>query len=159
MEARIELIKHKLLAGKKLTMSFSDNKTYELWHNFMPQKNKIPDIINNDLYSVEVYEAGHFDAFDPSRSFEKWAAVEVETYDCLPPEFEKLTIDKGLYAVFIHRGNEKQAIDTYHNIFYNWLPQSGYVIDYRPHLAIMGEKYKRDRLDSEEEIWIAVKEK
>jgi AraC family transcriptional regulator len=39
----------------------------------------------------------------------------------------------------------------------DWLPDSGFELDNRPHFAVMGEKYKRDDDASEEEIWIPVR--
>ena len=77
----------------------------------------------------------------------------------LPHEMETLVIPRGLYAVFIHKGPASEGEKTYRNIFETWLPGSSYDIDSRPHFAVMGEKYKKDDPDSEEEIWIPVKNK
>jgi AraC family transcriptional regulator len=41
-------------------------------------------------------------------------------------------------------------------IFNTWLPKSGYQLDRRPHFEILGEKYKNNNPDSEEEIWIPI---
>jgi AraC family transcriptional regulator len=59
--------------------------------------------------------------------------------------------------MFNYRGLASDAANFYNAIFTQWLPNSGYKVDYRPHFAIMGEKYKKDSADSEEEIWIPVK--
>jgi AraC family transcriptional regulator len=44
-------------------------------------------------------------------------------------------------------------------IFMEWLPQSNYQLDNRPHFQILGEKYKHNQPDSEEEVWIPIKTK
>jgi AraC family transcriptional regulator len=66
---------------------------------------------------------------------------------------------EGLYAIFLHKGPASQGLKTYNYIFLNWLPESGYVLDDRPHFAIMGPKYLHEDPASEEEIWIPVKAK
>jgi len=37
-------------------------------------------------------------------------------------------------------------------IFSDWLPKSDYELDEKPHFEILGEKYKNDDPNSEEEI-------
>jgi len=36
MEPRIEILPEKKFIGKKIRMSFLNNKTHELWKSFMP---------------------------------------------------------------------------------------------------------------------------
>lgn len=159
MEARIEISAQKKLIGKHITMSFLENKTFQLWSSFMPHRKEIKNQIGTDLYSLEVFSSGHFNEFDPGSSFEKWAAVEVSDFNEIPSEMEDLTIPAGLYAVFIHKGLQSDGHKTYYSIFAEWLPNSGYTVDDRPHFAVMGEKYKKEDPDSEEEIWIPIKKK
>jgi AraC family transcriptional regulator len=52
-----------------------------------------------------------------------------------------------------------EAPAFYQYIFNSWLPGSGYRLDNRPHFAVMGEKYKNDDPNSEEELCVPVKEK
>jgi len=137
-------------------MSFSKNKTFELWSNFMPRRKEITNTIGTELYSVEVYPQFFFNHFHPDNEFEKWAAVEVSDPKNIPGGMEVLTIPRGLYAVFIHKGPATEAAKTYDHIFRTWLPHSGFIVDQRPHFAVMGEKYKKDDPASEEEIWIPV---
>ncbi len=40
-----------------------------------------------------------------------------------------------------------------------WLPNSGYKIDDRPHFQVMGKKYKNGSPDSEEDFYIGLKSK
>ncbi|MEO8534872.1 MAG: GyrI-like domain-containing protein [Flavobacterium sp.] len=159
MEARIEISAQKKLIGKHITMSFLENKTFQLWSSFMPSRKEIKNQIGSDLYSLEVFPFGHFNEFDPNNSFEKWAAVQVSDFNEIPSDMDDLTIPSGLYAVFVHKGLESDGHKTYHSIFAEWLPNSEYTVDDRPHFAIMGEKYKKNDPDSEEEIWIPIKNK
>ncbi|KLT70114.1 MULTISPECIES: GyrI-like domain-containing protein [Flavobacterium] len=159
MEARIEIAAEKKLIGKYIAMSFLDNKTFQLWSSFMPHHKEIKNKIGTDLYSLEVFPVGYFNEFDPKNDFEKWAAVEVSNFSEIPSGMEDLVIPSGLYAVFIHEGENTKAHKTYHSIFVEWLPNSTYTVDDRPHFAIMGEKYKKDDPNSEEEIWIPIKNK
>ena len=159
MEPRIENLQEKKLIGKSVKMSFADNKTGALWQSFMPRRKEIANAVGAELYSIEIYAPEFFDAFDPQKEFEKWAAIEVEDFESLPENLETLTIPNGLYAVFLHRGTAAEGVKTYRYIFETWLPNSGFSLDDRPHFALMGEKYKAESPDSEEEIWIPVKTK
>ena len=157
MHLRFETPAEKKLVGKRLRMSFAADKTFELWRALMPRRREIDSAIGAELYSVEIYEPGFHERFDPQREFEKWAAVEVADFGSVPEGVERLTIPAGLYAVFLHRGPAREGEKTYRYIFENWLPASGLALDDRPHMAVMGEKYKGEEADSEEEIWIPVK--
>ncbi len=159
MDPRIEILPEKKFIGKKIKMSFLNNKTQELWKSFMPYRKQITNNIGNELYSIEVYEPLFFKVFDPEREFEKWAAVEVTSHCLVPEGFETLVTYGGLYAVFLHHGPASEGPKTYKYIFETWLPHSDYIIDSRPHFAVMGEKYKGDSDNSEEELWIPVKMK
>lgn len=159
INSKIESLSEKMLIGKHITMSFVENKTFQLWSSFMPKRKEIKNTIGSNLFSLEVFPDGYFNDFDPQNTFEKWAAVEVSHFDEIPLGMETLVIPCGLYAVFIHKGPATEAEKSYRFIFTEWLPNSEYNVDDRPHFAIMGEKYKKDDPSSEEEIWIPVKNK
>jgi AraC family transcriptional regulator len=158
MVVRIETFKEKKLVGNCLKMSLSDNKTIELWRNFMPRRKEIKNRVNDDLFSIQVYDQSFdFLNFNPDALFEKWAAVEVEGFDAVPEGMEPFILKNGLYAVFLHKGAASSGPKTFRYIFGIWLPDSIYSLDYRPHFEILGEKYKNEDPDSEEEIWIPIK--
>ena len=159
MQPRIETLTEKKLVGKRIVMSFAENKTKELWQSFMPRRKEIGNIIGSELYSVETYEPQFFNSFNPNKEFNKWALIEVTDFNNVPEEMETLIFPSGLYAVFLHQGPASEGAHTYNDIFTSWLPNSDYELDHRPHFAVMGEKYKRDDATSEEEIWIPVKKK
>ena len=123
----------------------------------MINQREIKNIVGTLLYSVDVYnDPQYFTHFSPQKEFEKWAAVEVTDLSVIPDEMDVFTLTSGLYAVFLHKGPASTASKTYQYIYGTWLPNSDFLLDSRPHLAIMGEKYKNEDPSSEEEIWIPV---
>ncbi len=156
MNPRMETLIEKKLIGKRITMSLSANKTGELWQSFMQRRNEIQNTIGSELYSVQVYDSSYFHNFNPNTEFEKWASVEVADFDTVPAEMEPFLLPGGLYAVFYYKG---LSTDTgiFQYIFGTWLPVSEYELDNRPHFEVLGNNYKNDDPDSEEEIWIPIK--
>jgi AraC family transcriptional regulator len=156
MTPRIEIFPEKKLIGKRIITSLGNNKTSELWQNFMPRRTEIQNTISSDLFAIQMYDATYFEAFNPNTVFEKWATLEVTDFDNIPAEMESFTLSGGLYAVFEHKGHSTAIFDY---IFSNWIPNSKYDLDHRPHFEILGAKYKKEDPNSEEEIWIPIKEK
>jgi AraC family transcriptional regulator len=156
MQARIETLNEKKFVGKRLRMSFADNRTGELWRAFMPKRKEIHNNLTNDLFSLQIYDTSYFENFDPTKEFEKWALVEVGSFDNIPGEMEPFVLTGGLYAVFIHQGSSNDN-STFQYIFSTWLPNSDYLLDNRPHFEILGDKYKNADPNSVEEIWIPIK--
>jgi AraC family transcriptional regulator len=156
---RIETLKAKKLVGKRLSMSLAENRTVELWKSFMPRRHEIKNKISEDLISMQVYDVGYsFEQINFTAPFDKWASKEVLTFDNVPEEMEMFMLESGLYAVFEYKGlNTDTSIFQY--IFGEWLPQSEYMVDNRPHFEILGAKYKNNDAESEEEIWIPIKMK
>lgn len=140
-------------------MSLSQNKTLELWQAFVPAWKSRPDLARPECYSVEVYPEDYFKGFDPSKPFEKWAAIEITEQKEIPNTWEVIEVPEGLYAVFSYKGKSSEVHQLYQYIFTTWIPDSDYFLDNRPHFAVMGEKYRNDDPDSEEEIWIPIQRK
>lgn len=158
MQPQFEFINTKKCIGKRLKMSLINNKTGELWRSFMPFRKNITHAISSDLISLQTYDTNYFQQFNPNNEFEKWALAEVDDDTVVPAGFEKFEIPEGLYAVFHYKGlNTDTSIFEY--IFTKWLPQSGYELDNRPHFEVLKSKYQNQSPDSEEDIWIPVKNK
>jgi len=147
------------LIGMSLTMSVANNRVAELWRSFGPRKKEIEDTLSQDSYSLEIYSSGFFQSFDPNKEFEKWAAVKVSPGTPLPEGMRTLTIPESQYAVFEYKGSSSMAASFYQQIYTVWLPASAYALDDRPHFAVMGEKYKNNDPESEEEVWIPISAK
>ncbi len=157
MTPRIETFPETIFVGLNMKMSMAENKAGELWRSFMSRQREISNIIGTELYSMQILPEGYFSAFNPEAEFVKWAVVAVDDFDNIPEEMEHITVPKGKYAVFTYKGLPSEGGQFFQQIFEVWLPQSGYAVDNRPHFEILGEKYKNDSPESEEEIWIPIK--
>lgn len=140
----------------KLQMSLNNNRTGELWRSFMPLRAQIKNTINKDLIALQVYASNHFSNFSLDNTFEKWACVEVEEIGETPQGMETLNLEGGWYAVFDYKGSSNDH-RVFQMIFGTWLPGSEYDLDNRPHFEVLGEKYRNNDPESEEEIWIPIK--
>ncbi|HVD98995.1 MAG TPA: GyrI-like domain-containing protein [Cytophagaceae bacterium] len=158
VQPRFETFPETTLTGIRMAMSLVENKTGILWKNFMMQRNNISNSLGTDLFSIQRYSPSYFSDFNPSHPFEKWAAVEISAAARTPEGMETIIIPKGLYAVFFYKGLSTDP-SIFQYIFSSWLPQSGYVLDDRPHFEKLGEKYQNNHPDSEEEIWIPVRKR
>ena len=158
MEHRIEQLSAKKLIGKRKTMSFANNTTFDLWRSFMSMRKEIINTVSTNLYSVQIYPDNYFENFSPNNEFEKWATVEVSDFENVPDEKDTFELQGGSYAVFIYKGSSTNN-SIFEYIFTNWLPNSEYRLDNRPHFEVLGEKYQNDDPNSEEEIWIPIKPK
>ena len=142
--------------GKNLSFTYSDYRALELWSSFMPRRKEIPNAIGTDLYNIQINPIGF--SFGMNESFVKWAAVSVANFDFVPDGMQTLEIPEGLYAVFQYKRDQSNAAAFFNTIYTKWLPASDYEIDHRPQFEILGAKYKTNDPNSEEEIWIPVKE-
>lgn len=158
LEPKINTIAEIRLVASVCDMSFAEDKTGQLWRSFSPAIKNIPNKKNHFKYSVQIFPSTNFfKDFDPTSTFKKYAAVEADISESLPENLEVLTIPSGLYAIFTYIGKPSEAEKTYHYIYYQWLKESGFELDERPHFAIMGDKYIGEHPDSEEELFIPVR--
>lgn len=152
----LETIEEKRLIGVSMLMCFADFRVSELWRRFMAAKNQICNSLGPDLFSVSNYPPSFFTEFHTDNPFEKWAALEVADFTQVPPGMETYIIPAGLYAVFNYKGLSSDNT-IFRDILNVWLPDSAYILDERPHFEILGDKYKNNDPESEEEIWIPIK--
>ncbi|WP_400078820.1 GyrI-like domain-containing protein [Winogradskyella sp. R77965] len=154
MNPKIVEIQEKQVIGMKSQMMMNQyGNIVSLWKQFMPRKNELFNLSNNELIALQDYsDFGNFE-----KPFDIWACAEVISIDTVPEDMMTYTIPEGLYAVFLHKGMNAAA--TYQRIMTEWLPNSGYGIDNRPHFQVMGEKYKNGSPDSEEDFYVPVKSK
>jgi len=157
MKYRIETLPQTILMGMRTRMSYLDVQTPQLWQAFMSKRTEIKGRLDENYYSVEVYDdRSYFEVFDPSKTFEKWATVHVSSETPVPEGMEKLVVPEGEYVVFSYKGSSQEASKAYQYIYSEWIPQSPYRIAHRPHFALMGERYKNNDPNSEEEFWIPI---
>lgn len=155
---RFEILPVRTLVGLSDRMSIAKDGTPALWQKAMPLFPSVPNRIGTDLFSVEVYDdLSFFEQFDPTREFQKWAAVLVGDPSNIPDGFDVLAIPDGEYAVFPFKGSAKEAPAAYQFIYNIWLKESESILEDRPHFAVMSAAYRPDDPNAEEEIWVPVK--
>jgi len=157
MNPRIVQLPQKTLVGLKMTMSLVQNKTGQLWGQFGPRIKEISNRVSEDKISLQVYPSKYYHNFKPSIEFDKWAAVEVNTTAKIPDGLASFKLEEGLYAVFDYKGSSTDT-SIFQYIFTQWIPNSKYALDDRPHFEVLGKKYRNNDPNSEEEIWIPIKE-
>ncbi|NHF60309.1 GyrI-like domain-containing protein [Flavobacteriaceae bacterium TP-CH-4] len=158
-EPRLELLSSKKLVGKSVRMSLIENRTRELWNGFMKDVVGENSITTTTRYSVQLYDLGYFKNFDPHNTFTKWACMEADKLQNIPNGFEIFDLPAGLYAVFDFKGLSSDFPKMAQFIYNHWLPNSDYEPDHRPHFELLGEKYRNNHPDSEEEVWVPIKRK
>ena len=148
----------KKLIGLHLQMSLQANQTGPLWGQFMHRRHEIKNTTSPILYSIQFYDADYFTEFSPAKSFEKWAAIEVNEWNEIPEGMHTVDLAGGLYAVFEYRGFSTDPT-IFQYIYGTWIPNSEYDLDHRPHFEVLGDKYKNNDPNSEEQICIPIKTK
>lgn len=155
MQPEFEIIARKKLVGISREMSMANNKTFELFSAFMPKKKEIANCVGSFVYDLRVFPKDYFTAFNPAMPFKKFALVEVSDYVDLHRELEQFTLQAGKYAVFTHRGKSAN-FEVFEYIFTKWLPNSGYILEDRPHFEkLIGNKNNNDS-ENYELIYIPV---
>ena len=145
------------LIGSRLRMSFSADRTSELWRGFGIVRPTVEGRLGGESYSVKVYDASYsFKRSDPTAEFDKWAAVAVSDDSDVSVGLESLIIPAGKYAEFIHKGPASAAPNIFGYIFSEWLPSSAFELDLRPHFEILPEDYDPFAKDAIERVLIPV---
>lgn len=125
----------------------------------MPERKMIKNTVGSVLFSMQVYDKSlDFKDFNPKTEFTKYAMIEVSEFENVPEDMETRILNGGLYAVFIHKGTAKEFSKTASYIFGQWLPNSKYKLDQREHFELLEAAYNPNDENSEEEVWIPIKE-
>ncbi|WP_147456642.1 hypothetical protein [Leptospira stimsonii] len=66
----------------------------------MTRKSEIRNRIGADFYSMQIYEDSYFKNFDPAKTFEKWASMEVSDFDSVPVEMETTILPASFFSPF-----------------------------------------------------------
>ncbi|MEN9335656.1 MAG: hypothetical protein RLZZ500_643 [Bacteroidota bacterium] len=156
MEPKIVWVPESHFVGLSRSFSFLNYQVGELWQSFMPRRHEIQNTVNSNLYNVQVNPENY--NFDPATVFQKWAVKAVPATDNLPEGMQVLTIPAGKYAVFTYRGDGSNVADFFRAIYSQWLPQAGLQWENRPQFEVLGEQYKKSSPDSEELIYIPIRD-
>jgi len=148
-----------LIIGVRANMSFQtiNEETGQLARQFMPRRHEIQSRVGTYSFSIQNYENFDFKILNPTNTFEKWVGVEVSNASHVPDGMELFNIPAGHYLVFNYNGSAQDFLKFWQQLHAEWLPNSEYELDNRPHFEKLPEDYNPMRLDSEEEVWVPVK--
>lgn len=139
MEINIVDLEAKTMVGMVTTMSGNKNLTRELFSTFMPVRKHIANQQSACVYDVRIYPNGYFNkGFNPTLTFQKWAAMEVSKDTIAPVGMQQVEIPAGKYASFMVPNNNDPSLFQY--IFTEWLPKFNYSLDERPHMDVFDEQ-------------------
>ena len=160
MEPKIVKIETKQLIGQHTTTQLADNQIPKLWRSFMPRRREVKNQVDELVYAIHRYEPGlKMEDFTPHTVYDTWACVEVSEAQEVPEGMVSRELAGGLYAVFLYKGPAAQFGATFNYIHAEWLPQSGYTLDNRDQFEVIGPNYLGPaHPDSEEEVWIPIRE-
>lgn len=159
MKNNVEIINisEKVLVGKKVKMSLVNDKTFVLWKNFKSQISRIKNRVDNKFYSIQLYSSDlDFKDFNSDTIFENCAAVEIYDSSEILEGMELFNITKGKYAVFTYMGIAAEAVKITRYIYEEWLPNSNFQLDNRPHFQVMDSNYKPDDPKAKETFWVPI---
>ena len=158
MDAKIIAISPKKIVGLRImtTMVAHAEASAALWPAFAKGKGGIGNRVDGDTYSIQIFDGDPLTA-GLDTPFEKWAGVEVSSFDGVPEGFACMTLRGGLYAVFVHRG--LPGLETHEYALRQWLPASEYALDAREQFERMGPAYHPNDPNAEEEVWIPIQKK
>jgi len=141
------------LCGASAPMSLQAFHPPRVWSLFMPKLHTINNRLNEDLISLRAFTG--IPVFGPTANpeFTYWAGVEVESP---VTDFETLHIPSGTYAVFEYQGSSSDSA-VWRFIYGEWIPNSSWELDNRPHFERLGKGYSNDSDDSQEQIWIPIR--
>ena len=144
-----------VLCGASEAMSLQTFTPWTLWPRVMPRLAQIRNRTSQDLISLRNFNG--IPVFGPQANpdFTYWGGVEVLEAN---KGFEHLEIPAGTYAVFHYKGLSSDST-IWRYIYSQWLPNSKWELDERPHFERLGSKYKNDDPTSEEDIYIPIRPK
>ena len=153
----IELGEKKLLGISRMT-TMADPSAAVLWRQFSPRIKEVKELVTDYRFSLQQYPVDMFATADPRGvPYQQWAAMEVSSFENQAEDLGQLLFPAGLYAVHLHRGTPADFPKTFQRIFAQWLPQSGYQLDDRPHFERLAPDYRPNDPNAVEEIWIPIK--
>ncbi|MBN2867186.1 MAG: GyrI-like domain-containing protein [Flavobacteriaceae bacterium] len=147
------------IVGLSATANFLNTHqiTGQLARQFMPRIGEVKHRKDNFKLSLQKYSNFNISEFNPNQTFQKWIGVEVDSLQFISEHMEALTIDAGKYLVINFEGTVEAFVSFWQDIHFNWLPNSGFELDNRPHFERLGTDYNPNQAVNKEEIWIPVK--
>ena len=156
MTPKIESIQSKLLVGIRVKTTLTTDNPVVYWKPFKMGLSEIENAITDKFYSVQIMDKMD-GPFTPDTTFEKWAAAEVSHLGNVPNGMETLRLPEGKYAIFTHKGTPASFPQTMQYIFGEWIPNSEYKVDNRPHFEVMDKDYRIDDENAEELVYVPIR--
>lgn len=140
-----------LLAGLGERYRFETNQGIPLqWQRFVPYIGNIPGQVGDVTYGVCCNSDG-------TGNFEYVTAVEVSSFDEVPPELRRVRIPAQRYVVFTHRDHISAIRGTCYTIWNQWLPASGYEVADAPDFERYDADFDPQTGTGKVEIWLPLK--
>jgi len=91
---------------------------------------------------------------DSECRFHYTACAEVDSFEDVPEDMGTKVVQAGKYMVYTYGGAIKDLGGFYNELYTNWIPASGYEIDYRPQLELYDERFMSN---GEFDIYVPIK--
>ncbi len=159
MEPEIKIAGDKMLVGMSSKTSLNNNKIPQMWQDFLKRIPEVKNRANTDRFLLNRFNPDlKVEDITDDWEFEKWVAVEVESFASVPKDLETHTNQGGKYAVYIHKGTVMTFVETSAYVFGTLFPKTGLVFDERDDFVRYGPKFLGPmNEESEVEIWIPIK--
>jgi AraC family transcriptional regulator len=159
MNPRLVKTEDILIIGMRANMSFQNinEETGKLARQFMPRRNEVQNRVGTQAFSLQNYDEFSFKTLNPSNTFEKWVGFEVSESSFIPEGMELFTVTTGNYLVFNYKGSAQGFPQFWQQLHGEWLPNSEFELDNRPHFEKLPEGYNPMDPETEEEVWVPVK--
>jgi AraC family transcriptional regulator len=146
------------LIGLSTTLTLHTFNPSVVWREFRQQFREMEDGYDGHLYNVKVLPPScSLSELTPAKEFTLWAAREFNPPHAYPANWKTLLIPKGEYAVFNYKGNAANFASFYRNLILHEIPFAGLECDARPAFERFLPGYDPTDDQSEEEVWIPVK--
>jgi len=120
------------------------------WQRFQGLIGRIPGQIGHVTYGVRCNADDH-------GSLDYISGVEVADFSALPSDLHRLRLAPQRYAVFTHRANVCQVRRTWHTIWNEWLPESGYEAVEAPDFERYDGRFDPRTGEGGLEIWVPIR--
>jgi AraC family transcriptional regulator len=121
------------------------------WQRFVPHLGRIAGQVGQTAYGVCCNS-------DDAGNFEYVCGVEVADFSNVPKDWSRVRIPQQRYAVFAHRDHVAKIRATWHTIWNQWLPESGYEVVDAPFFERYGPEFDSMKGTGGLEIWLPVRE-
>ena len=138
------------VVGMKYHGTAQENEIPQLWVNFMGRQDEIQHRVDT-LLSYGVTTSFDF----VTREFDYTACIPVEEIAEVPDGMVGIEIPEGTYAEFTT--TIPTMMESYKYANDKWLPQSGYVRDYRPEFEEYPGEFNPDDPESRFRFYVPIK--